>query len=308
MLDFSHIPTPYGASTVESFTANSTVAGGAWQTWTKPRGKTMAHILLVGAGGNGGNSATAAAASGGSGGGSSGAQVSIMLPLWAIPDVLFLSLAYGGLGVTSYVSIAQNTTVNNTLLLANAGGNGAASVTTAAGAAGTAATAPAAGTMPLGWQWVDSAMAGQAGTAGGVATTPAAGTALVLPVTGLLVTGGSGGGACPTTVGAGTAGGASPATAIGVFLARPGGTGGATTTPPQGNLHGHAPVAGLLYQLGGVGGGGVGSNATGAGLVGANGGNGAPGCGGGGAGGCFTGSTLGIGGVGGPAFCQITCW
>jgi hypothetical protein len=129
---------------------------------------------------------------------------------------------------------------------------------------------------------------------------------LALPVTGLFVTGGTGGGACPTTVGAGTAGGAR--TGAGVFPSVVGGTLGTLTTPPGNGGAGFKPIANLLYHYGGIGGGGVGSNATGAGLVQSRGGNGMPGCGGGGMGGAFTGSTAGAVGLGGPAFCIITCW
>jgi len=307
MLDFSHIPTPYGAATVYSFigTASATTQ---WTTWSKPRGKSMCNILLVGAGGNGGNGVVGAnSTAAGGGGGSSGAQTSITMPLWAIPDTLFLLLANGGTGVISYVAIAPLTTANHVLALANAGANGGNASGATAGTAGGAATAPTAATMPLGWQWADAALAGQAGIIGG---TTVAGAALTLPVTGLIVTGGTGGGGLPAAAAAGTAGGSFTVPAApSPFPAHAGGATQATATlPANWGANGYRPIAGLLYGYGGTGGGSTHGTATGGGLVASRGGNGAPGCGGGGGGGALTGSTVGGGGLGGPAFCVITCW
>lgn len=302
MLDFSHIPTPYGAATVESFYGN---AGTTMEfRWTKPRGKSMCSILLVGAGGNGGNGVVGAnSTAAGGGGGGSGSQVNITVPLWAVPDTLFI-----GLGSASCaVMITEQYVVNNRLVFSTSGGNGGNASGATAGAAGTAGAVSNAGSMPLGWQWVHQAVAGQAGIIGG---TTVAGAALTLPVTGLCVTGGTGGGGLPAAASAGTAGGsftvpASPSR----FVAHAGGAAQATATLPAnwGN-NGYRPVAGLIYGYGGTGGGSTHGTATGGGLVASRGGNGAPGCGGGGGGGALTGSTVGGGGLGGPAFCIITCW
>jgi hypothetical protein len=304
MLDFSHIPTPYGAATVEYF--QGTMVNTATEiTWAKPRGKSMCNILLVANGGNGGTGVIGAAGGGGGGGGSGG-QTSITIPLWAIPDILYLRLQGGGTN-NSHVAIAPGLVANNTLVSASNGGVGGNAATTTAGTAGTAGIVASIGNMPLGWQWVDTVIPGQAGTAGGAGTTTGTTpTALTLPTNGLFVTGGTGGGACPTTVGAGRAGGA--ITGAGVFPGVAGGTLGTLTTPPGNGGNGFKPRGDLLYHYGGIGGGGVGSNATGAGLVQSRGGNGMPGCGGGGMGGAFTGSTAGAIGLGGPAFCIITCW
>jgi hypothetical protein len=318
MLDFSHIPTPYGAATVETFIGNSPAIGQDWVTWVKPRGKTMCNILLIGKGGNGGVGVNNAAAAGGGGGGGSGAQTSITVPLWAIPDRLYLSLC--GIGTVSaahsYITISPKMTAgagaptaNDVLVYAAGGAVGNNAATTTGGTANTAAAAATAANMPLGWQWLDSALAGQAGTAGGAGTTTGTvGGALTIPVTGLLVTGGSGGGATPTTVGAGTAGGLFTVGGMFATATHPAATGGTGTTPPTLGRHGYNPIGSLMFWYGGTGGGGVGSNATGAGLVQASGGNGGIGCGGGGSGGGFTGSAAGTVGLGGPAFCQITCW
>jgi hypothetical protein len=160
--------------------------------------------------------------------------------------------------------------------------------------------------MPLGFAYATS-IAGNLGTVGGAGTTVGTvGLPLSIPVTGLLVTGGTGGGACPTTVGAGTAGGL--ITVSGFLPPHPGGTGGATTVPPSDGVGGYRPMPNFIYGLGGTGGGGVGSNATTTGLVQSKGGSGALGCGGGGMGGAFTASAAGQVGLGGASFCIITCW
>lgn len=312
MLDISHIPTPNGIADVQTFVGLGRGTGStAYRTWIKPRGKAMASILLVGGGGDGGTGVVGAAGGGG-GGGASGSMVALTLPLWAIPDVLYLNLGSlpGGANSLAAIMIRPDTTVvaNNTLAYALNGGNGGNAVTTAAGAAGASSSAATGATMPLGWMWVTTALAGQAGTAGGAGTTTGTTpTALALPVTGLIVTGGTGAGACPTTVGAGTAGGARTGAGL-LFPTITGAALGTGTTPPDSGVQGFNPVQGLQYGYGGTGGGGVGSNATGAGLVQSSGGDGAPGCGGGGMGGAFTGSTAGRIGLGGPAFCIITCW
>lgn len=307
MLDFSHIPTPYGAATVEAFIGTAT-SNAQWITWQKPRGKTMCNILLVGAGGTGGSGVVGAnSTAAGGGGGASGAQISLTLPLWAIPDAIYISLAIGGLAVSSNISISPSTTANHVLANAGSGNNAGNGSAGTGGTAGVSASATSAAFMPLGWQWSDAAIAGQAGTAGGAAV---AGAALTLPVTGLLVTGGTGGGGLPAAATAGTAGGsftvpASPSP----FPAQAGGLAQATATLAANNgSSGYKPIQGLLYYYGGTGGGSTHGSATGGGLVASFGGDGAPGCGGGGGGGALTGSTAGAYGKGGPAFCMITTW
>lgn len=314
MLDFSHIPTPYGAATVETFLGNNAAAGEQWMTWQKPRGKSMAHIMLIGKGGNGGNGAVGAnSTAAGGGGGGSGAQISMLVPLWAIPDRLYLSLAGGGTTTTtaSYVAMAMKLTAgagasagNDTLLTANGGGNGGNASGATAGAVGAAAGTPTVASMALGWQWVDLSLGGQAGIIGG---TNVAGAALTIPVTGLLVTGGTGGGGLPAAAASGTAGGSF--TVAGHFPPQVGGLVQATATLPANNgSNGGQPIPNLFYFYGGTGGGSTHGTATGGGLVASRGGNGGPGCGGGGGGGALTGSTAGGGGLGGPAICVITCW
>ena len=310
MLDFSHIPTQFGAANVQTFIGISANATSNWQTWQKPRGKSMCNILLIGKGGNGGLGVVGAnSTAAGGGGGGSGGQTSLTMPLWAIPDILHLSLAGMNPSITaisSYVAIAPGVVnANNTIALANGGGvGGNASGATAGAAGGAGAVATAAG-MPLGFPWADALLVGQAGIIGGVAV---AGGALTLPVTGLLVTGGTGGGGLPAAAAVGTNGGAF--TAAGAFPPQIGGKGAAAaTTPPENGSGGYNPISGLFYGYGGTGGGSTHGSATGAGLIASIGGNGAPGCGGGGNGGSLTGTPVAATvGLGGPALCIITCW
>lgn len=309
MLDFSHIPSQYPNADVQVFVGSDpiTVVLKAWQ---KPRGKTMAHILLVGAGGLGGNGIVGAnSRAGGGGGGGSGGQTSIRLPLWAIPDTLYLYLPAGHApgSTTALIAINSATTVaaNDTLVRVfggTAGGNGTA--VPAGGSGGAGGAISTAGLMPLGWQWLQQAIAGQVGAGGGAAV---GGGNITLPTTGLLVTGGTGGGGLPAAAAGGNNAGGIPA--VGVFPISSAPTGGSTaTTPPQNGASGIQPILNLLFNYGGTGGGSSHGSATGAGLFGGNGGNGAPGCGGGGGGACLTGGVAGVGGKGGPAFCIITCW
>ena len=149
----------------------------------------------------------------------------------------------------------------------------------------------------------DISLVGQSGLAGG---TTVAGAALSLPVTGLVVTGGTGGGGLPAVSTAGTAGGA--LTVNGAFPPQVGGAGGAVTpTAGSNGSNGGQPIPGLRFFFGGTGGGSSGLGAT-TGASGGNGGAGGYGCGGGGAGGSFTGSPAATGGNGGHGLVIITAW
>jgi hypothetical protein len=317
MLDLSHIPTEYGASDIQTFVGKSDAItnGVMWETWLKPRGKSMCSILLIGNGANGGTGVVGAnSVSAGGGGGGSGAMTSITIPIALIPDQLYISLNSGGnaaSGLANYVCIAPPLTAgggapiaNNTLVIAGGGGRGGNGAAAVAGAAGSAGAIATLATMPLGWQWANIALAGQAGIIGG---TTVAGGPLTLPLTGLIVTGGTGGAGLGAAAAAGTAGGT--ITGVGVFPTIAGGLGTAVaTTPPGSGTPGCVPIPKLGYWMGGTGGGSTHGTATTTGLVQSSGGDGARGCGGGGMGGALTGSTVGIVGKGGPAFCIITCW
>lgn len=297
MLDHFHLPTPNGAAEVFYF-EGAIASGTNWRTWQKPRGKSMVHILLVGPGGNGGNGSVGTTlTSAGGGGGASGGQTAILIPAHFLPDILFLQMQGPGAN-PAIVSVAPNTTNNNVLARGSQGGSGGNASGAMAGTGGTLPSPATAANMPLGWQFRQSVLGGMAGTAGGATSI---GVTTALPTTGLLITGGTGGGGIQNWGG--------DLQAAGVFPANSGGEAAPnTTTPGRPGSPGYRPIAGLLYGYGGTGGGGSSDAATGAGLFGGNGGPGAPGCGGGGGGGCLIDGVAGVGGDGGPSFCLITCW
>lgn len=294
-----------GGTDVQTFTVPSTVTNTQWHMWTKPRGKAMMSILCIGGGGGGGGgfSAAAAAARGGGGGGGSSAVTRVDLPLWAVPDNLYVQVGAGGQGVgsgggtagsgiLSYVAIGPNTTASNVIAVSGAAGavGGGTGTGAAVGAAGTAGTIGVIGAMPLSGWGIMLAIAGQLGTAGG-AVAGAVGTAIAIPVTGVCTMGGTGGAG---TTAADFAGGLITAiTSSYISEMRPqnataGSVGG-------GNTQLWKP----FWSYSGMGGGS--SNAG----VGGAGGAGAIGSGGGGGGG---GTTGGRGGNGGNGIVVITCW
>lgn len=316
MLDLGHTPSGNGASDVQIFYGNSPIAGQMWQTWVKPRGKTMLDILLIGKGGNGGTGVIGAnSTAAGGGGGGSGAQTRLLIPLALLPDVLYLSLA----GISATASLASYITIqpsqvggggapvaNNVLAFAGGGGNGGNAAGATAGTAPTAVAAATAANMPLGWAYA-TALVGMVGFAGGTTGIAPTLTQSTSSVTGLLVTSGTGGGGLPAAATIGSLGG--PFTANGAFPLRAPANAATATIPPYNGENGYQPIPKLLYLYGGIGGGSTHGSATGAGLVQSVGGNGAYGCGGGGNGGALTGSTAApTVGQGGVAIAILTCW
>lgn len=310
MLDFTHLPTANGVGDIQYFIGNATTLASSWQTWQKPRGKSMLHIMLVGSGGNGGTGVIGAnSTAGGGAGGQSGAITTCIIPLAFLPDTLFLSLAgvkpTATANFASIIAVAPVNTANNILMFANGGLHGGNASAGTGGTVGTAAAIATAANMPLGWPFITSVcFASQVGTAGGAAVAAAN---LTLPTTGAFVTGGTGGGGLPAAAATGTNGG--NITGAGIFPTNLGGAGSATATVPAawGNP-GMQPVPRLGYFMGGTGGASTHGTATGGGLVQSSGGDAPPGCGGGGMGGALTGSSAGRVGVGGPAFAIFTCW
>lgn len=308
MLDFFDLPNAQRAETTV-FIGNAPGSGHlGFHAWVRPRGKSMVHILLVGAGGDGGTGAIGAVSTAaGGGGGGSGSMCRVIMPADFLPEILYVrvngSASGGQSSVTITPDIALGPNSNHLIALANRGGNGGNASGATAGAAGTTATAPNAADLRLSWPFA-TVVQGHAGSAGG---TTVAGTALSLPQNGQLVTGGTGGGGLGNAGSTGSAGGV--INGSGIFPTLPGGTAaGASTTRPGNGAAGIQPVNKVFYFYGGTGGGSTAGNATGAGLVQASGGNGSWGCGGGGSGGALTGSTAGSPGKGGPSFCIITCW
>lgn len=301
-------------SDIKVFTGNSITDGSGWVTWIKPQGKTMCSIFVLGAGGNGGTGVVGAnSTAGAGGGGGSGGQTHVLIPLCLLPDKLFVSAglsgAIGSNGAGSYVSIASDTTTQsaNIVVYANGGTRGSNASGGTGGNGGNGASQAGASGMAFGWAFVTQALAGQNGIAGGAAI---AGAALTLPITGLRVTGGTGGGGLPAAAATGTNGGSFtvPSDPT-IFPAQKGGTGSATATNPADNgSNGFQISSAGLYFYGGTGGASTHGTATGGGLVQSNGGNGSYGCGGGGAGGALTGSAAGVAGRGGNGLVIISCY
>ena len=137
MIDYFHLGhSDVGNADVKIFTTPSTVTNVQWNTWIKPKGKSMMNIICIGGGGGGGGGFTRAggAAGGGGGGGGSSAVTRLTIPLFLVPDVLYVQVGAGGQGVgsgggtagsgvLSYVSIYPNTAPINTLAVS---GNAAA--------------------------------------------------------------------------------------------------------------------------------------------------------------------------------------
>ena len=307
MLDLYDIPN--NALKVFTFNGTSPLNAANFIAWQKPRGMTMLHILLIGAGGTGGTGVIGANSTGaGGGGGGSGAQASLLIPLSLLPDTLYLSMISESTATGSFastISIYPDNLANNRLLIARGGGIGGNGAGATAGAAGAAAAIPTIAECPLAGLGICNFIAGQAGIIGG---TTVAGANLTRPVTGLVVTGGTGGGGLPAAAATGTNGGGFVATGY-PFPPMSGGVGSATATAPADRgRNGAAMFNGLTYFDGGTGGASTHGTATGAGLVQSSGGSGAFGCGGGGCGGALTGSTAGKAGRGGPSFARFICW
>jgi len=326
MLDFSHVPS--NTNYIQRFEANSPTAGAGWYTWVKPRGIQFVHFTVI-AGGSGGSSAVLGnnSTSAGGGGGGSGAYFSGIFPAISLPDILYISVGFGGLGgaarvtagngvaglagIASYISIAPNTTVNNLLCIVNGGGVANAPIGASVGTGAVGGSLSTAAQMPL------VGLGTYAGAASGVvanvtfpgnAGTQSGGQTVginltTLPTTGICLTGGTGGGGVGT--GNGNVGGA--ILGAGAFPTSLGGLAGGSTSATGGNgSNGFQPINGLFYfygATGGASGGNIGGN-------GGTGGNGAYGCGGGGGGGA-NGLALGIsgaGGRGGNGLVIASCW
>ena len=256
--------------------------------------------------------------SGGGAGGQSGAQTTVMIPAFMIPDTLYIQCGAGGAGptvqgsignagVATYVTIEPSTTLtaNMTLLFANPGiatGGAVPNATNGGIANATAAAAATIANMPLAGRGFYNFLAGQIGSNGGANTT--AGIAQTLPATGLMVTGGTGGGGC--NVGTGFAGGIFNSVnglALDIFPALAAGAAAVTSTPAGA---GSSYIArNFQMNYGGTGGGGA--TTTSGGTAGA-GATGAPGSGGGGGGGANTTNATVKGGDGGPGFVLIASW
>ena len=95
MLDLSHLANKTNDD-IQVFYANSSV-NLTWYTWRKPRGCKFVQFIAISGGGAGGDGNGSGWESGGGGGGGSGNFTIITLPLWAIPDILYVKVGTGGL-------------------------------------------------------------------------------------------------------------------------------------------------------------------------------------------------------------------
>lgn len=290
---------PEGAER-QIFYGNSQTVGASWLSWSKRKTASMVHILLIGCGANGGLGAVGAnSTAAGGGGGASGGQTSVLIPAHLIPDTLFLSLAYGGAAIASYVSFDRSTLANSVLALANGGGNGGNASGVTAGTAGAAAAVATLAAMCRAGAGIVQLLAGQAGVAGG---TTGAGVSVSAPTTGLYVAAAASGGGLPAAAAVGSVGGAF--TGSGVWQSLPAATSAGASSNGNHGASGYEYSNGIWLPTpagGGASGGGTSGN-------GGNGGNGGPGCGGAGSGAAITGATAGLIGIGGPAVCVITQW
>lgn len=306
MIDLQHLNTLQGVQIFEGPTS----PGVRNFVWQKPKNLTMCSLVLHASGGPGGAGAIGpAGAAAGGGGGASGTGVSLIFPLWAVPDVLYVTL---GMLADSKVSVVpESVSVTDNFAYGRyglAGGNASGSTP---GVGGLASFALNLSDFPLGNPWQKRSMTSYIGGSSGGSTGPGVnGTILYGGAVGqIIVIGGYGGAGVGTTGSTGSQGGGLAAVASPMFTGHSGGVGGTDPlTPPQPGNPGRMAAQGVFRFLGGTGGGSTHGSATGTGLVQASGGDGAPGCGGGGSGGALTGSTPGVPGKGGPAFAIFTCW
>jgi hypothetical protein len=200
MIDVSHLPRLQNG-TIDYFPGFCNSTGTVWEVWEKPTGCTFIRILCIGGGGGGGDGATKVSgistSSGGGGGGASGAMTTITIPAIFLPDRLYVSSGAGGAesggnGVTSEVCIAP-ANVNIYILCYAEGGTGGGTGSVGVGAGGAGGTGGAQAVLTTanqGFRGDLNSIAGQDGGAGGAPV----GGAITYPTTGLLLSGGSGGG------------------------------------------------------------------------------------------------------------------
>ena len=204
-------------------------------------------------GGNGGNGAGGGASYAAGGGGGSGAQTIVLVPAYAIPDTLVVSVA-----IAASILIAFEPTLNvqSLLVRANTGSNGGNATTTTVGSAGSGGTVATIAQMPRAAVGYYSVLAGQNGTTN-VAN-------VAFPTTGLCATGGAVGGAAGAAGGNGIAGktvGYTSTLALGTTYTNQGGI------PGNNGFSGGPGQNGVAFGpcnsfAGGSGGGGSGGSGT----------------------------------------------
>lgn len=297
MLDHGHLP---AGAKVDFFGPTLGQSPRNFHVWNKPRGKSMAFLFLLGCGGNGGNGFVGAvAAAGGGGGGGSGGAMSLIVPLSFLPDTLCVNTSIAS---DARIAIFNDTAglTNSFLLWADAGTNGNNGTSGAGGGGGGGAAGHSYSDTNAAGLGKATFFGGQAGTAGGFNTTPP--SAVVYPVTGLVCSGGAGGGGIQTAIA--TAG--ADVTGAGIIPTSTGGAAGTSGVAGGNGSNGLSFLSQLRAYTGGGGGGSGFPVATAS--AGGAGGIGGFGCGGGGGGAAVTGQAAGTGGRGGAGFAMIISW
>ena len=191
---------------------NPSVGSFNWKVWQKPRGVNFAHIFALGGGGGGGNGiAGSLGAAGGGGGGANGNQISMILPIWALPDILYISVAgpaaalATGDSTTISVTPSTNLVDNNQTYFSISANGGAASGTASAGGAGGSGNAvnPSNNfTTPGAWFATNVGYMTSSGVSGTTGGFNAAGLPFTFPTgTGAISMGGTGGGGLASVAG-----------------------------------------------------------------------------------------------------------
>jgi hypothetical protein len=311
MLDFGHLPKPQNG-TVDYFPGFSTLVGGQWEVWNKPKGCMFIRILCIGAGGGGGGGGSAnggGTQAGGGGGGASGAMTTVTIPAVFVPDRLYVSSGIGGAGanttglagfivagsdgIASEVCIAPANVGIYILCYANSGTGGTGGNTSLGGTGGIGAASAVISTANQGFQGHFNSIAGQSGATGSLAT----GGSITYPATGLLLSGGSAGGGILSNSSSAAGNVNAPATQTSVYTLFETLT-AAAFTPGQNGIELSVP----LMSCGGVGGGAFVNGGD-------KGGDGGFGSGGGGGGASVTNGTPGgRGGRGGNGLVVIQTW
>jgi len=315
MIDLLHIPETPGLSVF----LPQGVDENSWQAWQKPRGFVMATIYAIGPGGGGGSGRSEDPAvnnRGGGGGGGSGGLSRLTIPLFLLPETLYIRVTPGGSGgaavaptsngiagnvafasAASLVSVYPSTTTQYLFLRANSG-NGGGGGTTTAGLGGSGGVISGTSGAPLSSLGATLYIAGNTGAGGGTNTS---GVSITQSIASQIY-GGAGGGGC-ANAGAATSGGNITGQSPGPFSASLGGVGvNGAIANDGGNGFSWSTIFPLKIY-GGTGGSAPNLSAH----VGGNGGNGTmPGAGGGGGG--SSRNTSGKGGDGGPGCVIIQCW
>lgn len=294
-----------GRSYTQVFNTCSTVTNLQWSTWQRPRGTNFASIVCIGGGGGGSGGFTRTAGSNGAGGGGGGGSpiTSIVVPLFMLPDTLYVQVGVGGAGgsaggagstgIISYVTVFPSFQSNNIIIASgnSASGGAGAPTATVGGTVGAAGAVAIISNMCMAGIGFWNSIAPAAGVAGG--NNNVAGTSINLYTAS--TSGGCGGAGITSTNLAGGSYTVANVLAAQCQSAAP--AAGSVNGPPGPNIMFTDSMPFFLY-------GGCGGSSSNTG-VGGNGGQGSYGCGGGGGG---AGTTGGRGGDGGNGIVIITAW